>query len=105
MPPSAAPSDGVFSSTSETPGEAGEPGSSIHEEGGGAGDLGVGQTQEFHRRFSGIDNSSTMRASVYELPPPAYDAIDFSLPRPPVLGGEGYQSFSVNSRLPPEQIS
>jgi hypothetical protein len=95
----------MLSSTSETSGRAGEPDSSIHEGGGSTGDVGSGHPQEFHRRFGDMDNPSTMRASVYELPPPAYDAIDFSLPRPPTLGGEGYQSFSVNSRLPPEQIS
>lgn len=105
MPPSVAPSDGVFSPTNETSGEAGEPGSSIHEEGGGNSGVSSSQPQEFHRRFSGMDDPPTMRTSMYELPPPAYDAIDFSIPRPPVLGGEGYQSFSVNSRLPPEQIS
>lgn len=100
--PSATSSDGI---TSEVSVQADEPGSSIREGGGGAGGIGSNQPQEFHRRFSDMDNPSTMRASVYELPPPAYDAIDFSLPRQPVLGGEGYQSFSVNSRLPPEQIS
>ena len=104
IPPPTAPSDGMFSAN-ETSREAGEPGSSIHEGGGGAGGVGSGQPQGFLRRFSGIDDPSTMRTSLYELPPPAYDAIDFSLPRPPALGGEGYQSFSVNSRLPPEQIS
>ena len=102
--PSATPSDGMLSTTGETPGPAGESGPSIHEGGGGAGGVGGGQPQEFHRRFSEPDNRSTMRASVYELPPPAYDAIDFSLPRPPALGAGGYQTFSVNSRLP-EQIS
>ncbi|KAF9650865.1 hypothetical protein BDM02DRAFT_3185022 [Thelephora ganbajun] len=104
IPSSAAPSDGMLSSTSEIPGQTGEPDSSIHEDGSARG-VGNGQPQEFHRRFSDMDHRSTMRTSAYELPPPAYDAIDFSLPRPPVLGGEGYQSFSVNSRLPPEQIS
>jgi len=103
IPPSAASSDGVYSSTNEHSGDAGQPGSSIREGDGSAG--GGGQPQEFHRRFSDTDNPSLIRASVYDLPPPAYDAIDFSLPRPPALGGEGYQSFSVNSRLPPEQIS
>ena len=102
--PTVAPSDRVLSSTSETPGRGEEPGSSIHE-GGGAGGVGGGSPQDFHRRFSEPDNHAAMRASVYELPPPAYDAIDFSLPRPPVLGGGGYRSFSVESRLPPEQIS
>lgn len=104
MSPSLAPSETMLSSTSETPGPAGETDASIHEGGGSAGGVGGGQLQEFHRRFSEPDNRSTMRASVYELPPPAYDAIDFSLPRPPVLGAGGYQTFSVNSRLP-EQIS
>ncbi|KAF9792909.1 hypothetical protein BJ322DRAFT_85797 [Thelephora terrestris] len=103
--PSAASSDVILSSTSETPGQVGEPGSSLHTGADSAGGLGVGQPQEFHRRFSEPDNHAAMRASVYEMPPPAYDAIDFSLPRPPVLGASGYQSFSVNSRLPPEQIS
>lgn len=100
-----ASSDEMFSSASETPGQAGEPGSSIHAGGDGAGGVGVAQPQEFHRRFSEPDNHATMRASVYDLPPPAYDAIDFSLSRPPVLGASSYQSFAVNSRLPPEQIS
>ena len=101
IPPSVTPSDSMLSPTSETPGPADESGSSIRE-GGGAAE--GGPPQEFHRRFSEPDNRSTMRASVYELPPPAYDAIDFSLPRPPVLGAGGYQTFSVNSRLP-EHIS
>ena len=105
IPPSTTSSDGMLSSTSENLEQAGGPGSSIHEGDGGPVGVGSGQPQEFHRRFSDMDNQSTMRASTYELPPPAYDAIDFSLPRAPVLGGEGYQSFSVNSRLPPEQIS
>lgn len=102
MPSSTAPSDGMLSSTSDISGHAGDSGSSIHE-GSSAGGMGSGQPQEFRRRFSDIDSQS-IRASAYELPPPAYDAIDFSLPRPPVPG-EGYQSFSLNSRLPPEQIS
>lgn len=97
---SVAPPDDMLSSMSETSGPVGDSDSSIH----GGGGVGGGQPQEFHRRFSEPDNRSTMRASVYELPPPAYDAIDFSLPRPPVLGARGYQTFSVNSRLP-EQIS
>lgn len=101
IPPSAASSDGL-SSAGEIPGQVHEPGSSIHEGGGSAGGV---QPQEFHRRFSNTENPPTVRASVYELPPPAYDAIDFSIPRPPAFSGEGYQSFSVNSRLPPEQIS
>lgn len=101
--PTACP-DGTLSSASETSGQTGDPGSSIHEEGGRAGGMGNGHTQEFHRRFNDVDNQSIVRTSAYELPPPAYDAIDFSLPRPPVIG-EGYQSFSVNSMLPPEQIS
>ena len=105
IPPSAASSDGVLSSTSDTPGDAGQPGSSIRGGGDSAGGVGSVQAQEFHRRFSETDSPSLMRASVYDMPPPAYDAIDFSIPRPPALGGEGYQSFSVNSRLPPEQIS
>lgn len=105
VPPPAASSDGTLSSASETSGQVDEPGSSFHEGGGSAGGVGGGHPQEFHRRFSEPDSHSTMRASVYELPPPAYDAIDFSLPRPPVLGPGAYQSFSVNSRLPPEQIS
>ena len=104
LPPSVTPSDVTLSSTSEIPGQADDSGSSIHE-GGSVGGLGGGQPQDYHRRFSGMDNPSVMRAPVYELPPPAYDAIDFSLPRSTVHGGEGYQSFSVNSRLPPEQIS
>jgi len=104
LPPSAASSDGLFSSTGDTPRDAGQPGSSIRG-GGSPGGVGNGQPPEFHRRFSDSDGPSTVRASVYDLPPPAYDAIDFSIPRPPALGGEGYQSFSVNSRLPPEQIS
>ena len=103
--PSATSSDGILSSTSEASGQASDPSTSIHEGGGSAGGMGSDQQQEFRHRFSDLGNRSTMRASVYELPPPAYDAIDFSLPRPPALGGEGYQSFSVNSRLPPEQIS
>ena len=105
MPPSAASSDGVLSSTNEPSGDGGPPGSSIRGGAGSAGGLGSGQPQEPHRRFSDTENPSLIRASVYDLPPPAYDAIDFSLPRQPALGGEGYQSFSVNSRLPPEQIS
>jgi len=105
LPPSTVSSDVMLSSTTETSERAGGPGSSIHEGDGGPEGVGNDQPQEFHRRFNDMDNRSTMRASAYELPPPAYDAIDFSLPRAPVLGGEGYQSFSVNSRLPPEQIS
>ena len=100
MSPPVTPSDGMLSSTSETSIQLSESGSTIH----GGGGAGGGQPQEFHRRFSEPDNRSSMRASVYELPPPAYDAIDFSLPRPQVLGAGRYQTFSVNSRLP-EQIS
>ena len=105
MPLPTASPDGTLSSASETSGQTGDPGSSLHEVGGNVGDMGNNQTQEFRRRFSDMDNQSIVRSSAYELPPPAYDAIDFSLPRPPVIGGEGYQSFSVNSMLPPEQIS
>ena len=104
IPPSATPSDGMLSSTSEISGQAGDTDSSIHEDGSVEG-VGNGQPQEFLRRFSDMGDQSMIRASAYELPPPAYDAIDFSLPRSPVLDGEGYQSFSLNSRLPPEQIS
>ena len=104
LPPSATSSGEMLSSTNETPGQVDDPGSTIHE-GDNAEGLRSGQPQEFHRRLSGMDNPPTMRASVYELPPPAYDAIDFSLTRPPSLSGEGYSSFSVNSRLHPEQIS
>lgn len=101
MSPSTASPDVISpSTTSEASGQADESGSSIREGGGVRG----GQPQEFHRRFSEPDNHSTVRASVYELPPPAYDAIDFSLPRPPALGSGGYQCLSVDSRLPPEQI-
>ena len=102
MPPSATSSDGLLSSTSETSGQMSEPGSPIHEDDGTGGM--ESDHQEFHRRLSDI-NQFALQGSTYELPPPAYDAIDFSIPHPPVLGGEGYQSFSVNSRLPPEQIS
>ena len=104
MPLSAAPSDGMLSSTSEISGQAGDTDSSIHEDGSVEG-VGNGQPQEFLRRYSDMGNQQIIRTSAYELPPPAYDAIDFSIPRPPVLGEEGYQSFSLNSRLPPEQIS
>lgn len=104
IPPSAAPSDGMLSSTSEISGQMGDSGSSIHE-GGSVGGVGDGEPQEFRRRYSDIDNQSMIPPSAYELPPPAYDAIDFSMSRPPVLGGEGYQAFSLNSRLHPEQIS
>lgn len=104
MPPSATPSDGMLSSTSEISGQAGDTDSSIHEDGSVEG-VGNGQPQEFLRRYSDMGDRQMIRTSAYELPPPAYDAIDFSIPRPPVLGGDGYQSFSLNSRLPPEQIS
>jgi hypothetical protein len=67
----------------------GDSGSSIHE-GDNAEGAGDDQLQEFRRRFSDIDDQSAVRASSYELPPPAYGAIDFSLPRSPVHDGEGY---------------
>lgn len=42
------------------------------------------------------ENRQGERDTLYELPPPAYDAIDFSMPRPPLPGlPPNFQSFSI----------
>jgi len=66
------------------------------------------QTQEPSQDISSItlNNTPGARETIYELPPPAYDAIDFSLPRQPVPDlPPSFQSFSLPHPEPPPEIT
>lgn len=49
------------------------------------------------------DQRPRARDTIYELPPPAYDAIDFSMPRPPLTDlPPNFQSFSISHQPSPQ---
>lgn len=52
---------------------------------------------------SSFDARPRIRDTIYELPPPAYDAIDFSMPRPPLPDlPPNFESYSLSHRASPQ---
>jgi len=57
------------------------------------------QEQEHPIEVSSFESGRGVRDTIYELPPPAYDAIDFSMPRPALPGlPPNFQSFSISAQ-------